>query len=202
MLSKIELIRKTYDPLSNNELLMYHLFKSHTVVSFKKNDIILKKNQIMDAYYIIESGYMRSTVENFDNEEVTIEFFKSDDIAFDVVSLFQNTPSQITLEAITDVRCLKLSFNEFLNFYQQYPDFSEWGRNWMTSAYLKLRKRTISMATHTAMYRYLEFITEMPEIHKDVPLKHIASFLGVTDTSLSRLRRSKMLYSANRQSQL
>ena len=200
MLSKIELVKRTYNSLSINELLMYHLLKSHSIVTFKKNDVILTRNQIMDAYYIIESGYMRSIVENFDNEEVTIEFFKPNDIAFDVVSLFQNTPSQITLEAITEVRCLKLSFNDFLKFYQQYPDFSEWGRNWMTAAYLKLRKRTISMATHSALHRYLEFISEMPEIHKDVPLKHIASFLGVTDTSLSRLRRSKMIYSRNGQS--
>lgn len=197
MLEKLKLIKDTYGNLCHDELLQYHLLNAHNLVSFKRNDILLAPGQILKEYYIIESGYVRSYVHDLEGQNVTTEFFKYGDIAMDVVSLFQSSPSQMGLQAISEVTCLRLDLNAFLNLYKHYPTFNEWGRQWMTTEYHKLRSRTIGMIMHPAMQRYLEFIKDKPDIHNIVPLKYIASYLGVTDTSLSRLRRKKMVWSEN-----
>ncbi|MBK8516297.1 MAG: Crp/Fnr family transcriptional regulator [Saprospiraceae bacterium] len=189
---KLDILNHVYATLAEDQIAMSQVINAHERMLFKKGDILLQKSQIMDCYYIVESGIIRSYVNNIHNEEVTVDFFKHHDIAIDIVSLFQQCPSKVTIEAISDVICYKIDFALFQDLYIQFPSFSEWGRNWMTMAYFNLRERIIKMATQTATQRYNDLRRNLPEVHREVPLKHIATFLGMTDTSLSRLRRNKM----------
>ena len=83
----------------------------------------------------------------------------------------------------------KIDFNIFQELYHKSAGFSEWGRAWMSNQLFGLKQRNIDMISVTASDRYLKLLKEKPQIIQQASLKHIASFLGVTDTSLSRIRK-------------
>ena len=67
--------------------------------------------------------------------------------------------------------------------------FKEWGRLWFTFQLFSLKQRTVNMLTETATQRYLTLLKNKPQIIQNAALKQIASYLGITDTSLSRIRK-------------
>lgn len=69
------------------------------------------------------------------------------------------------------------------------PEFREFGRSILINAYVALKQRMLSSLHETGEQRYKNLITAAPEIFQNVSLKHVASFLGITDTSLSRIRK-------------
>jgi hypothetical protein len=73
--------------------------------------------------------------------------------------------------------------------YHTIPAFNEWGRAWMTYALHINKKRFIDMVSLSASERYHNLISTKPQIIKQAALKYIASYLGITDTSLSRIRK-------------
>jgi CRP/FNR family transcriptional regulator, anaerobic regulatory protein len=107
----------------------------------------------------------------------------------EVASLFLRTPSKEYIHAVTNGVAWKIEFNTFQQLFNSIDGFADWGRNWMSNQLFISKQRSINMLTQSATDRYLNLINEQPEILKHVPLKHIATFLGVTDTSLSRIRK-------------
>jgi CRP/FNR family transcriptional regulator, anaerobic regulatory protein len=165
------------------------LFKAHTKVSFKKGDFILKENGISNAYYIIASGLMRAYVHDYENNEITTAFFGDNEIAIEVLSLFQKIPSKENIQAITDCVCWQIDFDTFQDFFRNIAGFSEWGRAWFTMSLFTLKQRSLSIITDDAKTRYLNLIKEKPLVAQQAPLKYIATYLGIADTSLSRIRK-------------
>jgi CRP/FNR family transcriptional regulator, anaerobic regulatory protein len=168
------------------------ILNGHTKVLFKKGDLILKENQISNAYFIIESGLMRAFVNDHESNEITTNFFTVGEIAIEVLSLFQKIPSKENIQAITDCVCWKIEFDTFQDFFQHIPGFSEWGRTWFTISLFAMKQRSLSIILDSAKDRYLHLINEKPSIAQHAPLKNIATYLGITDTSLSRIRKEIM----------
>ena len=165
------------------------LIAAHTKVEFSKNDMILKEGEISNAYYLIEKGLFRSFVIDYSGNEITINFFGDSEILIEVSSLFQRVPSNENLQALTAGVAWKIDFDIFQELFQKIEGFAEWGRGWMSNQLFVSKQRSIRMLTHSAKERYLNLIKEQPKIVQEAPLKHIASYLGITDTSLSRIRK-------------
>ena len=162
---------------------------AHEKVMFEKGKIFLSESNIMNEYYILESGIARAFVLDYDNNEITTEFFSENDIVIVPASLFQRIASQESLQAITDCVMWKINFDQFQELFHNISGFSEWGRLWFTYQLFTVKKRSLDMIMETAKTRYLNLVKEKPQILQNVPLKQIASYLGVTDTSLSRIRK-------------
>ena len=163
--------------------------EAHTKVYFSKNELILKEGKTSNEYYLIEKGLFRSFVYDFNGNEITTAFFSENDLLIEVSSLFQRIPTKENLQALTDGSCLKIEFQTFQELFHKIKGFREWGRAWMSNQLFISKQRSVNMLTQTATERYLDLLHERPQILKQVPLKYIASFLGVTDTSLSRIRK-------------
>lgn len=163
--------------------------RAHSKVKFAKNEFILKEGETSNAYYLIESGLFRSYVFDFNGKEITTDFCGSNQILIEVASLFLRTPSKEYIQAVTSGVAWKIEFNTFQQLFSSIEGFADWGRNWMSNQLFISKQRSINMLTQSATDRYLCLISEQPEILKHVPLKHLATFLGVTDTSLSRIRK-------------
>lgn len=163
--------------------------EAHTKIEFKKSDIILKEGKINNEYYIIKHGLFRSFVIDYLGTEITTDFFCPNDILIEVASLFLRSPSKESLQALTDSVVYKIDFNDFQRLYTSIPRFTEWGRSWMSHQLFLAKHRAVTMHTQSASQRYLNLMKEKPEIIKEVPLKYIATYLGVTSTSLSRIRK-------------
>jgi len=186
---KNELLSQVYDhPLIDvNEL--YDLINAHNKVTFKKGDFILKQGDVADGYMILASGLMRSYAYDYNGNDITTNFFSNYDIVIEVLSLFQRIPTTENIQALTDCECWKLDFDVFQELYHSIPGFSEWGRLWMTNRLFHFKQRSVKMVTISAKERYLQLIKEKPQLILQSPLKNIASYLGITDTSFSRIRK-------------
>ncbi|WP_317196432.1 Crp/Fnr family transcriptional regulator [Winogradskyella sp. SM1960] len=165
--------------------MLKHIKKSH----LKKNEVVLQAGKTSNAYYLIEKGVFRSYIVDYNGNEITTDFFGSSDILIEVASIFLRVPSKETLQALTDGEVWEIDFNTFQKLFTSIVGFTEWGRMWMTSQLFEAKNRAVNMHTQSASQRYLELMKVKPQVIKAVPLKYIATYLGITDTSLSRIRK-------------
>lgn len=162
---------------------------AHQRLEFQKGDYFLEKGKMSNEYFIIESGLVRAFTHNYKGEEITTDFIGANEIVIEVSSLFTRIPAQESLQALTNGVAWKIDFNIFQELYHKSAGFSEWGRAWMSNQLFGLKQRNIDMISVSASDRYLKLLKEKPQIIQQASLKNIASFLGVTDTSLSRIRK-------------
>ncbi|KQT35782.1 cyclic nucleotide-binding protein [Chryseobacterium sp. Leaf405] len=165
------------------------IFQAHEKVVFQKGDFILKEGKTANEYYILEKGLARSFVNDFNGNEVTTHFFVENEIVIEVSSLFQRIPTQENIVCITDCEFRKMDFDTFQELYHKIQNLSEWGRAWMSQQLFVYKQRSVEIFTLSATKRYLHLLEQKPQVIQFAPLKQIASYLGVTDTSLSRIRK-------------
>lgn len=189
----ISTLHKTYQhpDLRRDDLKL--IFNAHDRIEFKKGDLFLEKGKMPNDYYIIESGLVRAFTHDYKGDEITTDFVGENEILIEVSSLFRRIPAQENLQALTDGIAWRIDFNSFQDIYHKSPGFSEWGRAWMSHQLFSLKQRHIDMVSVSASDRYLKLLKEKPQIIRQASLKYIASFLGVTDTSLSRIRKEILI---------
>ena len=159
-----------------------------TKVDFSKNDYLIEEGIVASYYYFLESGFVRSYIIDFEGNDITTSFFIEEDIVIDWHSYFLKTPCKESVQALSAGTCWKISFQNFMNLFK-IEAFREVGRTRLIRNYFHLKNHSISIIADQAKDRYLNLLSEKPSIVQNVPLKHIATYLGVTDTSLSRIRK-------------
>lgn len=157
-------------------------------MEFKKNEDLMSLGKTAGYYFFLESGYARSYSIDLDGNDITTKFFSSYDIVIDWNSYFLKKPCKETIQAISHVKCWKITFANFMKLFH-IESFREVGRTRLVQNYFELKNHTVSVIADHAKDRYLNLIQEKPQIVQNVPLKHIATYLGITDTSLSRIRK-------------
>lgn len=184
-----DLLYKVYQhPLLNHEALT-RICQAHQYITFEKGGFLLQKGQIAQGYYILETGLIRAYVYDYNGQDKTLDFYSPTEVAIDVLSLFQRSPAQEDMQVLTSGTAWYIAYDDFQELYHTIPGFSEWGRLWMTTKLFYFKQRALDMITLSAKDRYINLYQTKPEIIKSAPLKHIASFLGITDTSFSRIRK-------------
>lgn len=168
---------------------MEKVLSSFTRVEFRKHDFLFKEGQILNHYYFLETGFIRSFIYDYDGNEVTTKFYSEPEIVIDWTSFMLRTPTQENFQANTDCVCWSLEFNVFQELFNSIEGFRESGRARFANSYFELKKHHLSIISLSAKERYLSLIEEHPEIIHNASLKHIATYLGITDTSLSRIRK-------------
>lgn len=168
---------------------MEKVLSSFTLVEFRKHDFLFKEGQILNHYYFLETGFIRSFIYDYDGNEVTTKFYSEPEIVIDWTSFMLRTPTQENFQANTDCVCWSLEFNVFQELFNSIEGFRESGRGRFANSYFELKKHHLSIISLSAKERYLSLIEEHPEIIHKASLKHIATYLGITDTSLSRIRK-------------
>lgn len=162
---------------------------AHRKISVSKDSFLLKEGQTANEYFCLENGLIRSFVMDFNGNDVTTNFFGNDEVVIEANSLFQRVPTKENIQAVTDCTCWKIAFDDFQQLFHSIEGLTEWGRAWMSQELFHFKQRSVSMITDTATDRYLALQLQRPQILQDAPLKYIASYLGITDTSLSRIRK-------------
>jgi len=189
MMNKDKLIKAVQTVLPMNHEKASALVARFYPMKIGKNDHVLKEGAVCHEYYFIERGIMRSYTYNLEGNEITTAFFSENSFASDLLSFFNRSPSREYMQAITDCETWYISFNDMQECFHTMPAFREFGRLKLVYSYSFLKERMLSMLQKTAEQRYYDLIYSSPEIFQNVPLKYIASYLGITDTSLSRIRK-------------
>ena len=173
--------------ITQEELKM--IFPKYNKVSFEKNEYLLKEGQVEKKYWFIESGFVRSYVIDTDGNDITFNLYATADVVIDYPSFFFFAPTRENIQALTDCICWEINFESFTDLFNVISNYREQQRGLLVGSYFALKQHSISLIADQAKNRYLRLLKEKPYIIQNVSLKHIATFLGITDTSLSRIRK-------------
>jgi CRP-like cAMP-binding protein len=153
-----------------------------------KERFALKQGQLATNYYFIKSGGLRIYFDHND-KQITTWIALENEFFTDLASLKSQIPTKFNFQAIEDTVLLTIKSDKMEQLYKQFPIWQQFGRQIWETNFLKLVEGVIGFQTLSAEERYLSTMQES-ELLQRVPLKHLASFLGVTPTSLSRLRKT------------
>lgn len=158
-------------------------------VTFFKNDYLLREGIVENHYWFCENGFLRSFVTDPDGNDITTHFYTNGEIVIDWSSFFLRNPTRENIQALTNCVCWQIDFETFQELFHSIRPFREQGRTNLVNSYFSLKRHSISIIADQAKERYLQLIKEKPHILQNSSLKHIATYLGITDSSLSRIRK-------------
>lgn len=154
---------------------------------YPKKTFIQKAGQISDYIYFIEKGIARCFYRKEDRE-ISNWFMSEGDVIISVKSFYHRTPTQEYIEAIEESTLHYLSYTDLQHIYYNFPEFNLIGRILTERYYVLSEERNYNLRFNSAQERFEILKKNYPEIIKRVPAKYIASYLGITEETLSRIR--------------
>jgi CRP-like cAMP-binding protein len=166
------------------------LRKNMAIKYVSKNDILLKKDQISKELFWIKSGILRGYRETETNT-MTTWFAIEGDMVTSVSSFMTQNPSNESIQALEDSQLYVISYSKLQELYTVSLEMNIIGRLLTEQYYINLEKRAFLLLNATAKERYDAFVERYPQLLLKISLGVIASFIGVTQSSLSRIRKLK-----------
>ncbi|QQL48804.1 Crp/Fnr family transcriptional regulator [Mucilaginibacter ginkgonis] len=154
----------------------------------KKRTYLLKEGDVCSDLIFVEKGCLRLFYFNED-VEVSVWFAFEGNSAIDINSFISEKPSIYFIQAIEDSSLLIIPKTEIKKLYDTYPKMQEIMRNYWEDAMLNLLERFTALQRDAADKRYLDLLAK-PTYMQKIPQKYLASYIGVTPTSLSRIRKN------------
>ena len=157
--------------------------------SIPKNQFQLSEGKVSDEYLLLQKGYMRAFAHDTEGNDITTGFYTPGQVIFEVASFFNRTRSKENIQALTDCEGWYITYMQLNALFHAMPQFREFGRSILVQGFSELKTRMLITITETAEARYEHLLKSSPDIFHHAPLKNIATYLGITDTSLSRIRK-------------
>ncbi len=167
------------------------------VRQLKRKELFCREGQVCKSVAFVNKGCLRYFYLN-GGEEQTGQFFFENGWYTDYESFLTGYPSKQNIQALEPTELLLLSKKDLYELYESIPAFERFGRVMAENAYLGSRKNNVALLTLSPEERYLQLIAERPKLIERIPLKYIASYLGIKPESLSRIR--KRLFDSRRNS--
>lgn len=158
-------------------------------IKLKKNDFFVKEGDIAHYIAFTQKGYMR-VYYNYDGNEITRDITPLHTFVTALPSFIAQKPSFEIIQAVTDCELFVIQRNNLENLYNKYINWQKVGRRVMEEMFVETQNRIYALITQTAEMRYKKMMEQLPDVFLYVPLQYIASYLGITSQSLSRLRKT------------
>jgi CRP-like cAMP-binding protein len=156
-------------------------------ITIKKNIDLQAIGYTCKTIYFIKKGVARIYYLK-DGIDITENFFFENDIIARVESLLTGNPSRKAIQILEDAEIISINANALFQLYDRFPQIERLFRKIFEAAYVDTVNRIEGMQFYTAEERYKALLNEVPDVLKRVPLKYVASYLGITQVSLSRIR--------------
>ncbi|MBC7485375.1 MAG: Crp/Fnr family transcriptional regulator [Cytophagaceae bacterium] len=157
----------------------------------KKGEHLSCAGSAADQWALLTKGVARSYYNSKNGIEYNSSFFVGGELVGDFSSLVSHRPSVVSIQALTDCELLSADFASIVQLYDRYPMIERLFKILAEQLYLIKEKREIEIMMMDASERYGLFLQESPDIEQLVPQYHIAAYLGITPTQLSRIRSKK-----------
>lgn len=162
------------------------LVKTCSLLTLKKGENLQNFGQTCKTIYFLKSGVARIFYYK-DGIDITESFAFEGEIIARVESLFTGNPSQKAIQILEDSEIIAINATQLFDLYYKFPQIERLFRMIFEAGYVETVKRIESIQFHMAEERY-EALLRKPNLLQRIPLKHIASYLGITQVSLSRIR--------------
>ncbi len=183
----LDFIQNNIPHIPINKIALEEIANGFEELSFEKGEYILKQGKI-SGYFVLLEGYVRAYTFSDKGDEITTYFYPPKRVIFEAASFFEGATSNENIQAISHCFGYYTTFDKLNQMFHSLPEFREFGRAMLVKEFVQYKKRTLSMINKSAEERYAELIQTNQEIFQVAQLKHIASYLGMTNTSLSRIR--------------
>lgn len=170
-------------PKSTKELLKSKMVE----VSLPKGHILFKAGKVESKLYIVQKGIVRA-YSYIDDNEITFWFGKEGDVVISMKSYVANQKSYEYVQLLEDCDLYEISLVNLDGLYHEDIHLANWGRKLAELELIKTEARLIERQFGTATNRYEKLLEQSPDILRRVQLGHIASYLGISQVSLSRIR--------------
>ena len=161
-----------------------------TPFNFKKGQLILRKGQVCQHLYFLQKGLVRCFIPG---EERTLWCEFENNFFFIPQSFFHQLPATESLVCLELSEGVRISYIHLEKLYRENHQWAQWGLAFMKDQYLKIETIYTSLLYRSATERYTTLLKAQPDVLQRVPLQYIASFLGVTPVSLSRIRAGRQV---------
>ncbi len=176
-----------YARISETDFALIEQYTSRRFV--KKRKALLMEGDTSRYIYFVEKGALRSYAIDKDGTEHVLQLVVEGHWIGDLSSFVSQSPGNINIEAIEDSEVLLLPHHDLELLYEQIPQMERNFRQLYQRAYVALQQRYNATQSEHADERYRQLIKEHPHIAARIPLIYIASYLGITPESLSRIRK-------------
>jgi len=159
-------------------------------ITLKKGDYLLKSGEEVKDIFYIHNGCLRTYFIDTKGKEHTLQFAIKGWWISDYIALFgkESKGAVSYIECIKEAILIKVSKKDFDNLCIEIPKISQFHITKLESAFAAFQKKILGNLTLSAKERYLQFVKTYPNIEQNVKNYHIASYLGITNESLSRIR--------------
>lgn len=164
-----------------------YLQKNVYCIDVKKGELLVKSGEICDSIYFIRTGVLRGFIEE-DGKEVTTWLTVENEIVATITGFLLQKPTMENIQAIEDCELFAIRFEDLDRLYLKYPSFNIIGRKITERYYVYAEQRAYITRLHDAEKKYELLMELYAHFLNRIPLKYLASFLGITIETLSRVR--------------
>ena len=172
-------------PLSDE--LKSHLLQILKIAEISKKDYLLKAGHFCSRICFIEKGLFRCYYVK-DDHEVCSWFMKEGDVIISVQSFYEQKTSYESIQALEDCTVIYIDYRELQHLYRQFPEFNFIGRILTEKYYCQSEQRLFSIRMQRSQERYDYLLEHHPELVLRVPAKYLASYLGITEVTMSKVK--------------
>jgi CRP-like cAMP-binding protein len=155
-----------------------------------KGQILVKAHTVCNSIFYIRKGLTRTCYYK-DGKDVTDWISTEGQFACSIVSFISRQPDRREIETLEDSLLFEMRFDDLERLYKQYHELEHLGRVLVSSGLIQLQQRFDDLHFATAKERYARLLHENPDLLLRVPLGMLASYLGITQETLSRIRSGK-----------
>jgi CRP-like cAMP-binding protein len=184
----LEKIKGSIQLSSEAEEYLLSLSKEKAV---SKGDILLRQGQTVNKIYFVNDGCLRSFCTDKNGKEHTLQFAIKDWWMSDFIAIYSDESATLSVECLKDSTIIEFDAKRLTNIHSLFPDFEAFQRKNLERHVVSLQKRILNQLQLTALERYDLFLEQYPDVERYTPNYHIASYLGITQQSLSRIRVEK-----------
>jgi CRP-like cAMP-binding protein len=174
--------------LNSNSLIFQEIQQNAGIINLNEGSTFLFPNKVQPSLYFVKHGVLRSyTVHN--EQEITRWFYCKNDLAMSFQSFLYGLPSDIYMQSLTPSLLIEVSKDYYNYLCQEHPAFKYFVDRINGEYLVKNQVYVDRLKTFSALERYECFIEEHPEINRRVQVQHIATFLGITPDTLTKVRK-------------
>lgn len=176
-------------PDFTDEKFNFILYKSQ-LIKLQRKEIICRQGDICNLKIFVAKGLLRNYSISKDGNEHVLQFVNEMSWTTDPESFYNNTPSKLNIEAMEMSEIFAFNLEDFAELREQIPELNIFVENILTRKSMEIHKRLLMNISSSPEEKYLDFINTYPDIFNRVPLHMVASYLGLSRETLSRVRRN------------